>query len=115
MEGHNGHSQGDAGLDEGASHGHEHGEGGGHHGMPHEPAPPEPKRLLPERPMLIRGLALMALAVAALLGAIGSIQKAGWPAAFSLAPLLALTSGLAAWAAAIHLTNGEKFDDHPWV
>jgi hypothetical protein len=22
---------------------------------------------------------------------------------------------LAAWAAAIHLTGGEKFDDHPWV
>jgi len=29
--------------------------------------------------------------------------------------LLSLGGFLAAWAAAIHLTGGEKFDDHPWV
>lgn len=112
MDGHEDHEDGGH-----AGHGHDHGpgEGGGHHGMPHDPAPPEPRRLIPERPMLIRGLALMALAVAALLAAFSSIQKAGWLAAISVAPLLALTSALAAWAAAIHLTGGEKFDDHPWV
>jgi hypothetical protein len=28
---------------------------------------------------------------------------------------LALGGLLSAWAAALHLTGGEKFDDHPWV
>ncbi|MBA4179907.1 MAG: hypothetical protein C0506_04890 [Anaerolinea sp.] len=65
--------------------------------------------------MLIHGVALMALAVAALLAAFSSIQKAGWLAAASVAPVLAVAGVLAAWAAAIHLTGGEKFDDHPWV
>jgi hypothetical protein len=32
-----------------------------------------------------------------------------------LALPLAVIAVLGAWASAIHLTGGEKFDDHPWV
>jgi hypothetical protein len=31
------------------------------------------------------------------------------------APALAVAGFLLAWAAAIHLTGGQRFDDHPWV
>ena len=81
--------------------------------FPHEPAPPERRRLVPERPLLVRGLALGALAL-------GSGWFA-WQAARSswlLAPVSAVLGAsalLAGWAAAIHLSGGEKFDDHPWV
>lgn len=115
MSDHDDHEHGDAPGHDHEGHGHDHGEGGGHHGMPHEPAPPEPRRRIPEGPMLVRGLGLMALAVVALLLALGSVRKAGVIAALSIGPALAITSALAAWAAAIHLTGGEKFDDHPWV
>jgi len=35
--------------------------------------------------------------------------------AFSAAPLASVAGVFAAWAAAIHLTGGEKFDDNPFV
>jgi hypothetical protein len=38
-----------------------------------------------------------------------------WLAGVVFTPPLALIAGLFGWAAAIHLTGGEKFDDHPWV
>ena len=81
---------------------------------PHKPAPPEPKRLLPEWPLLSRGLALAG-------GAAGSWASAAWlirraPVAGGLAAVgMAGIGVLFAWAAAIHLTGGEKFDDHRWV
>ena len=106
MDGHDDHHEGE---------GEGEGEGVGHHGIPHEPPPSVPRRLVPERPMLLRGLALAGLAAGAAFGAYGSIQKAGWLAALTTAPVLAVASILAAWAAAIHLTGGEKYDDHPWV
>ncbi|MEP6872196.1 MAG: hypothetical protein ABI939_10160 [Anaerolineaceae bacterium] len=84
------------------------------HGLPHEPAPAEPRRLIPERPLLVRGVALLALALAAVFGLLGAARKAAWLGVL-LAPPLALTAALATWAAAIHLTGGERFDDHPWV
>ena len=117
MQSENGHAP--AAEFSAAEHGHDHDHGredeGGEHGWPHEPAPPEPRHLLPERSMLIRGVTLLALAIGALIAAVGSVQKAGWLAAVSVAPVLALIGLLAGWAAAIHLTDGEKFDDHPWV
>lgn len=113
--GSNGHGPSLEGDQAAPTHEPEHGEGFAHHEMPHEPAPPEPRHILPDRQMLIRGLALLALAIGALVAAVSSVQKAGWLAAMTLAPLLTLAGALAGWAAAIHLTNGEKFDDHPWV
>ena len=99
--------------DDDHGHGHGHGDDGDIPEWPHKPAPPEPKRILPEGPLLVRGLGLAALAV--VLGVTGMrTLRASW----LLSPLAAaLGAGglLAAWAATIELTGGEKFDDHKWV
>lgn len=99
------------------AHQHEHGHDRDRHGadgeLPHPPAPPAPRRIVPERPMLVRGLGMAALA--------GGLLWAGWNTAgktWLLAPaglLLGAGGLLSAWAAAIHLTGGERFDDHPFV
>ena len=81
---------------------------------PHKPAPPEPKRILPEWPMLWRGLALAAAGVALLAGE-GALTRRSLGIGLLALPVLGLAGGLCAWAAAIHLTGGERFDDHKWV
>ena len=81
--------------------------------LPHEPAPPEPRFRMPEGGMLVRGAALGGLAAG-----LGWLSIAGVQKSWLLTPvsvLLGVSSLLAAWAAAIHLTGGEKFDDHPFV
>ena len=81
--------------------------------MPHEPAPAEPRWRVPHPAMLVRGVCLALMAVATGWLGVGVAQK-NW--VFAPASLvLAAVSLLAAWAAAIHLTGGEKFDDHPFV
>lgn len=63
--------------------------------------------------MLLRGTALAGLAVAAGWTAVSAAR-----ASILLTPISAVlgaASLLAGWAAAIHLTGGEKFDDHPFV
>jgi hypothetical protein len=58
------------------------------------------------------GLALLALTLFVL----GTKLLRARPVMFALPGLLLSLGGfLSAWAAAIHLTGGEKFDDHPWV
>ncbi|MGE3073384.1 MAG: hypothetical protein AB7N24_04765 [Dehalococcoidia bacterium] len=81
--------------------------------MPHEPAPPEPRQLLPAMPLLLRGLALAALMVTSLWFAIEALKKSVLLFPFSL--IFALTGSLAGWAAAIYLTGGEKHADHPFI
>lgn len=81
---------------------------------PHKPAPPEAKRLLPGWPMLWRGLALAAAGVACVAAEGGLLRKSALAGAVVL-PVLATAGALFAWAAAIHLTGGERFDDHKWV
>lgn len=81
---------------------------------PHKPAPPEERRLLPEWPMLSRGLGLLGGGVVSAAGAVAAVRW-HWLAGAVLSPPLVIVAGLFAWAAAIHLTGGEKFDDHPWV
>jgi hypothetical protein len=81
---------------------------------PHKPAPPEPKRLLPPREMLVRGIGLAGVS-AGIIGATVVTGRKSALLALALAPAVAVVSGLFAWAAAIHLTGGEKFDDHKWV
>lgn len=97
--------------DEAHEHGHEH--EGGHHGAPHEPAPPEPRFRPPSPEMVVRGAALGGLAVAAGWGAISAVKASAFLA--PVGAVLGVASLLAGWAAAIHLTGGEKFDDHPFV
>ncbi|GAB4329638.1 MAG: hypothetical protein Kow0010_14170 [Dehalococcoidia bacterium] len=68
---------------------------------------------LPPGDALVKGVALAGLSLGALVAA-GRTLRASLlfaPAALVLAGL----GALAAWAAAIQLTGGEKFDDHPWV
>jgi hypothetical protein len=85
-----------------------------HGGAPHPPAPPEPRRLLPPWPLFIRGLGLLAIALSFF--ALGwRVVRASLLLGAPLSLVLATGGVLAAWAAAIHLTGGEKFDDHPWV
>lgn len=84
-----------------------------HSEMPHEPAEPEPRKLMPEPEALVRGLALTSVAVTGILLGRGAL-RASW----LLAPVAAVfgaASVLAGWAAAIQLTGGEKRDDHPFV
>ena len=81
--------------------------------MPHEPAPPEPRWRMPQRAMLVRGTGLAGMAIGAGWLGFGLAQRSWLFAPASLA--LGVVSLLAAWAAAIHLTGGEKFDDHPFV
>jgi hypothetical protein len=94
---------------------HDHGhDGGEHHDLPHDPAPPERRQIIPVGPMLARGGALLGLAAALGWLAVTAFQKGGlWLA--PLTAVLGVAGLLSAWAAAIHLTGGEKFDDHPFV
>ena len=84
------------------------------HPFEHEPAPPEPRQLIPDPGGFVRGLALLALGIGGFAGGVASVQKAGWLAT-PLAAVLGACGVLATWAAAIHITGGERFDDHPWV
>lgn len=82
--------------------------------LPHPPAEPDPPRSFVENPLLPQGIGLAAIAVVALWG----LRAAGRRSFFAgvvVSPLLLMVAFLAAWASAIHLTGGEKFDDHPWV
>ena len=79
-------------------------------GAPELPAQRE--RRIPEFALLWRGCALCLLAVAALWGAASAAKHV---LTLPVSVLLSIVAVLAAWAGAIHLTGGEKFDDHPWV
>ncbi len=80
---------------------------------PAKPGEAEPPRLIPEWAMLWRGLGLAGLAIA-LIWAAATSFRASWLLA-PVSALLAIGSFLSAWASLIHLTGGERFDDHPWV
>jgi len=100
----------------------EHDHAGGADPHAHDPAsngqafvpPPQPRRVIPEFAMLWRGLGLLVVATAACAGAVGATRHSAWLAVPS-ASLMGLAGLLAGWAAAIHLTGGEQFDDHPFV
>jgi len=84
------------------------------HPFVHEAASPPPKVQLPDAGSVVRGLGLGAISVAAFAMAAVTVQRLGWLAA-PIAGVLGVGGLLAGWAAAIHITGGEKFDDHPWV
>ncbi|MBI5948007.1 MAG: hypothetical protein HY875_07710 [Chloroflexi bacterium] len=89
--------------------GHEHG-----HEMPPKPDSGVREGLIPEMPMLWRGLAFAG-------GALLALRMARWAVRGSLLIGKPVALGflgaavLSAWASAIHLTGGEKFDDHDCV
>jgi hypothetical protein len=88
-------------------------DGHGGHDWPEKPGEAEPAQLIPEWAMLWRGLALVGLAIAFVWAAATSLRASWLLTPVSLA--CAAGSVLAGWAALIHLTGGERFDDHPWV
>ncbi|HEY4669327.1 MAG TPA: hypothetical protein VIH05_06095 [Tepidiformaceae bacterium] len=85
-----------------------------HGGAPHPPAPPEPRHLLPPWPIFLRGVGLFAMALT-LLAFAWKVVRLSLLLGAPVALVLGAGGLLAAWGAAIHLTGGEKFDDHPWV
>lgn len=92
-----------------------------HHGMMgengeplHEPAAPDAPFDYLRNPLLPQGAGLAGLALAALF-LLAKLWRVHWMLGVVALPLLGVATLFAAWAAAIHLTGGEKFDDHPWV
>ncbi|MBE7518973.1 MAG: hypothetical protein HS107_06965 [Thermoflexaceae bacterium] len=92
----------------------EQGHGGCEHGGEAFLPPEQPFRLVPEFPMLWRGLAFAGIAAGAAVGAVMAVRQAPL-LAIPVAPVAGFAGVLAAWAAAIHLTGGERFDDNPFV
>jgi hypothetical protein len=84
------------------------------HAFEHEPAPPDPRRLLPAPAMAARGAGLGAVAIGLVFAATTVTRKFGWFGS-PVALLSAVGALLSAWGALIHLTGGEKFDDHRWI
>lgn len=80
---------------------------------PHEPSPPEPRQIVPPRPLLVRGIALAVAGVLLAWLAFAAANKSVLLAPLSLA--FGVAGVLSAWAAAIHLTGGVKHDDHPFL
>jgi hypothetical protein len=68
----------------------------------------------PTWPVVSRGLGLLFLALVALWATGRSVRALGVLAA-PIAPLTFAIAVLAAWAGVIHVTGGERFDDHPAV
>lgn len=85
----------------------EHGHGG--HDEPEGREHFEP----PAGAMVVRGVA-MAGAAGALAMASVKLARLGVPGLLA-AGVVAAAAALVGWASAIHITGGERFDDHPWV
>ena len=83
------------------------------HALPHEPAPEEPRQLIPEWPLLVRGLLLAGAAAISVMAAWKTARASAW--LLPVSAVATLGGVLAAWASAIQLTGGVKHDDHPWV
>lgn len=79
----------------------------------HPPSQMDTRGPVPEWPLLWRGLALGGLALCAAWAGIRAVRWS-W-LALPLGVVCAVVAVLAAWASAIHLTGGEKFDDHPFI
>lgn len=83
------------------------------HALPHDPAPPEPRQLVPPTPLLARGAGLGAVAAVLAWSAFAVANRSLVLA--PLAVLFALAAALSAWASAVQLTGGVKHDDHPFL
>lgn len=64
--------------------------------------------------MAVRGVGLLVGSLSALVVLAKVMRRSRTLGLLATVPL-AGAGALLAWAAAIHLTGGEKFDDHPWV
>ncbi len=75
---------------------------------------PEPAEAGVSVEMVARGLGLLAGAVASMAALVSLRRRSRGLGGFAALPLVG-AAVLFGWAAAIHLTGGERFDDHPWV
>jgi len=73
-----------------------------------------PRVALPPADQALRGVALGGLGALLAMISIGLVRRVG-PLASPIAAVGGVGSFLAAWAALIHLTGGERFDDHPFL
>jgi len=95
-------------------HGGSHPEPHGADAAPHEPAPKVPRFERPDNGSLVRAVALLALSIGSFFGAVNSLTHYGTIMA-PVAGILGTVGILSMWGALIHVTGGERFDDHPWV
>ncbi|MCA9830182.1 MAG: hypothetical protein R3B97_08685 [Dehalococcoidia bacterium] len=83
----------------------------GEHG--HEEAGERERFEPPAGAIVVRGVAMAG--AAGILGLASlRLAKLG-TAGIVFAGMMAAAAALMAWASAIHITGGERFDDHPWV
>lgn len=96
----------------------EHGDGGSEHhpaAIPaHDAAPHVPRFERPDTGSLVRAIALLCLSIVSFYGAVNSLTHYGTIMA-PVAGVLGTVGMLSMWGALIHITGGERFDDHPWV
>ncbi|MFN0096158.1 MAG: hypothetical protein ACKVVT_15460 [Dehalococcoidia bacterium] len=81
---------------------------------PHKPAPPERRRIVPPWPLLWRGAALLLMAATGAHFAVRPLLAGRWWSLVAT-PVGGVVTVLSLWAALVHLTGGEKFDDHEFV
>ncbi len=115
MEAHGDHHDHDgAQACEGCEHGDSHAQVHAADAAPHEPAPKVPRFERPDNGSLIRAIALFVLSIVSFFGAVNSLTHYGTIMA-PVAGILGTVGILSMWGALIHVTGGERFDDHPWV
>lgn len=82
--------------------------------FPHPPDLHPPAPSFWRNPLLPQGVGLAGISLAAI-WLLVKAARLSIGLGMLAAPVLATVAFLSAWASAIHLTGGEKFDDHPWV
>lgn len=90
------------------------GQGGCGHDHSADAVPPKQRFERPDNGTLARAIAFLGLSVGSFFGAVYSMTHYGTLAS-PIAALLGTAGILSMWAAMIHVTGGERFDDHPWV
>lgn len=80
----------------------------------HPTAEPAERAAFPPADQVLRGIIFALVSGLVAVGSLTAVRRMGLTAA-PLAALGACASGLAAWASVIHLTGGERFDDHPFI
>ena len=79
-----------------------------------EPKPHIAVSRIPAWQILFRGFSLLILAFL-IVGVVVFLATVSIWLALIATPIVAPVVFLAAWGAAVQLSGGEKFDDHPWV